>query len=91
MINPIIVAIDVDDPNVAKSIVKNLSGHVGGFKIGPRLTLKLDFQLLRTMAEKGILFFDHKFMDIPSTTVASVRAAAQLGALWVTVHALNGP
>jgi orotidine-5'-phosphate decarboxylase len=90
VINPIIVALDVDDVNVAKNLVKKLSGQVGGFKIGPRLTFRANPSFIREIAQQGILFIDHKFFDIPSTTVASVRVAFDLGAHWVTVHALCG-
>ncbi len=88
--NPIVVPLDVDDPQKAMQLVSLLKGKVGGFKIGPRLTFKskpLFFELLK---ESGVFFFDHKFFDIPSTTVAAVRSAFDLGATWVTVHALNG-
>lgn len=88
--NPIIVALDVDDVGRASELVSLLSGKVGGFKVGPRLTLKSDSRLTDLLQKSGVYFFDHKFFDIPSTTAASVRAAFDLGATWVTVHALNG-
>jgi orotidine-5'-phosphate decarboxylase len=91
MKNKIIVALDVDSPIAAQKLYKILAPHVGGFKFGPRLTFRCDRSFLRDVSESGILFFDHKFFDIPSTTVAAVNSAAELGAHWVTVHALNGP
>src|SRR4051812_41528839 len=89
--NPIIVALDVDQPAEAIRLFTRLQGSVGGFKVGPRLTLRCDPRFLKDIAASGILFWDHKYFDIPSTTVASVEAAAQAGAHWVTVHALAGP
>jgi orotidine-5'-phosphate decarboxylase len=91
MKNPVIVALDVDSEKEASQLVAKVSPYVGGFKVGPRLTLRADKSFLKDLSQSGILFFDHKFFDIPSTTVASVKIAAELGAHWVTVHALNGP
>lgn len=91
MRNPIIVALDTDDPREAIGHFKKLKDLVGGFKVGPRLTFRADKSFLKDISQAGILFFDHKFYDIPSTTVSAVKAAAELGAHWVTVHALNGP
>ena len=90
MKNPIIVALDVDDPKEAQKLFKKLSPLVGGFKVGPRITFRSDKSFLKDISDSGILFFDHKFFDIPSTTLASVQMAAELGAHWVTVHALSG-
>jgi orotidine-5'-phosphate decarboxylase len=90
MQNPIIVALDVNEPKKAQELFKKLNGHVGGFKVGPRLSMRCDPSFLRDLSQTGTLFFDHKFFDIPSTTAASVELAYELGAHWVTVHALNG-
>lgn len=91
MKNPIVVALDVDDVAQAQKLVKDLHPYVGGFKVGPRLTFRAPPSFLREISSQSLLFFDHKFFDIPSTTVAAVKVAAEMGAHWVTVHALNGP
>src|SRR5262245_14094396 len=88
--NPVVVALDLNDAREAAKLASRLAPHVGGFKIGPRLTLRVNRGFLRDLSQQGILFFDHKFFDIPSTTLASVETAASLGAHWVTVHALSG-
>jgi orotidine-5'-phosphate decarboxylase len=90
MKNPIVVALDVDDFSKAQKLVKELHPFVGGFKVGPRLTFRAPQSFLKEISEKSTLFFDHKFFDIPSTTVSAVKVAAEMGAHWVTVHALNG-
>ena len=89
--NPIIVALDIDSPQQAVNLAVSLEPHVGGFKVGPRLTHRASPDFVQNLARLGLVFFDHKFMDIPSTTVAAVKAAAEAGATWVSVHALNGP
>ncbi len=88
--NPIIVALDVDNVTIARKLIEKLHGKVGGFKVGPRLTFRTDRNFIKELKSAGIVFFDHKFFDIPSTTLASVKVAAEMGADWVTVHALNG-
>lgn len=90
MKNPIVVALDVENPKEAEKIAGSLQGVVGGFKVGPRLTLKADKSFLKDLSQSGVLFLDHKFYDIPSVTAANVQGAFDLGAHWVTVHALAG-
>lgn len=89
--NPIVVALDLDDAKKAQKLSESLSPYVGGFKLGPRLTFRADKSWLKDLKAAATLFVDHKFFDIPSTTEASVKVAYDLGADWVTVHALNGP
>lgn len=91
MKNPLIAALDVDDVSRAEKLARILGPFVGGFKVGPRLVLRAGKNFLADLSQSGIVFFDPKFFDIPSTTVASVEAAAEWGADWVTVHTLNGP
>src|SRR4051794_5277789 len=91
ILNPVIVSLDVDDPKDAMSLYLSLRDYVGGFKIGPRLTFRCDREFIKDLSQSGILFFDHKFFDIPTTTVAAVRVAFEMGAHWITVHSLNGP
>ena len=85
--NPIICALDLDDPRKALDLAESLSDCVGGFKIGPRLFFKTD---VGKFAKLAPLFLDFKFYDIPSTVVASVKACYDLGATIVTVHASCG-
>jgi len=89
--NPIVVALDTNDPTQALALAKKLSPFVGAFKIGPRISLRAEPGFVKKLAELALVFMDHKFFDIPSTTLSSVEAAHELGAKWVTVHALNGP
>jgi len=91
MKNPIIVALDLDSPKKAMDLAVQLESVVGGFKVGPRLTHRAPPDFIQDLSRLGLVFFDHKFFDIPSTTTAAVQAAAEAGATWATVHALNGP
>ena len=87
--NPLIVALDTDDLQKLKTLVKILNPHVGGFKLGPRLVLKYGQALLEEIAFQAPVFLDCKFFDIQSTVLSSVKTSFSCGASMVTVHALN--
>jgi orotidine-5'-phosphate decarboxylase len=88
--NPLILALDVDDENKAWELVEETSPFIGGIKIGPRIMLRFGPQFLKKVAAKSPVFLDMKFFDIPSTMVAAVRSAFDIGATLVTVHAQAG-
>lgn len=90
MINPLIVALDVDTREKALQLADEMSDVVGGFKIGPRLCLRYGMDFVRELAKRGPVFMDNKHFDIPSTMEAAVRASFDAGASLVTVHALSG-
>ena len=87
---PIFAALDLDDASKAEVLVRELKNHVGGFKVGPRLVLRAGPEWVKKIASQAPLFFDFKFYDIPSTMVSAVRAAQEMGAQFVTVHASSG-
>ena len=88
--NPLFVALDVDDDQVALALIKECRAFVGGFKVGPRLALRYGQPFLKEVSRHGSLFLDCKFFDIPSTMEAAVRAAFAAGASFCTVHAQAG-
>ncbi len=91
MKNPIIAALDVDSENECWQLIEKLKGHVGGFKLGPRLVVRYGQALIERVAAQGLVFLDLKFLDIPNTMESAVRAGFAAGASWVTVHAWAGP
>lgn len=88
--NPIIVALDIDDPKKALHIAHSLKDCVGAYKIGPRLLLRSGANLLQDLASLAPVFVDQKFYDIPSTMEGAVQACFDQGASFVTVHASSG-
>lgn len=88
--NPIFVALDVDDAEAAVHLAKQCRAFVGGFKVGPRLSLRYGEPLLREIARHGNMFIDNKYFDIPSTMESAVRASFEVGASFCTVHAQAG-
>jgi orotidine-5'-phosphate decarboxylase len=91
MVNPIFVALDVDTDTAALSLAHKLKGKVGGFKVGPRLTLRFGRKLISDLAECAPVFVDNKYYDIPSTMVAAMQATFEAGATFATIHAQCGP
>ncbi len=90
MNNPLFVALDVDTAEGALELARQTRAFVGGFKVGPRLSLRYGEPLLKELARHGNLFVDNKYFDIPSTMAASVRASFDVGATYCTVHAQAG-
>lgn len=88
--NPLFVALDVDTAEEALSLVKETRAFVGGFKVGPRLSLRYGEHLLKEIARHGSMFIDNKYFDIPNTMEAAVRASFEVGATLCTIHAQCG-
>ena len=80
MKNPIFVALDVDSDKEAQRIVELTAAYVGGFKVGPRLIVRYGADFLKKIAERGTLFVDNKYFDIPSTMEGAIRASFRHGA-----------
>ncbi|HEU4796845.1 MAG TPA: orotidine-5'-phosphate decarboxylase [Pyrinomonadaceae bacterium] len=87
----LIVALDVDKPNEALSLVQQLHGVAGLFKIGSQLFTLAGPQIVKDVINTGAkVFLDLKFHDIPHQVAGSARSAAQLGVSMFTVHASGG-
>ncbi len=86
----VFLALDVNTKEEAFSLVEKWSGHIEGFKVGPRIGFQLSKSEWAWLADKGSVFIDYKFFDIPSTVESSVQVAFDSGASFCTVHAMNG-
>jgi orotidine-5'-phosphate decarboxylase len=87
---PLIVALDVESGPRALQLADALFDVAGGFKVGSRLFTLEGPALVRRLAERGRVFLDLKFHDIPNTVAQAVAAAAETGAWMVDVHASGG-
>jgi len=91
MRNPIIVALDVPNANVASALVQQLTPVVGAFKIGSQLFTSAGPEIVRTVRSAcGSVFLDLKFHDIPNTVAKAVASAVQLDVQMLTIHTSGG-
>ena len=88
---PLFVALDVDAGDLALELARRLSPLGCGFKIGPRLLMRFGSELIQKLATLGPVFVDCKFLDIPSTMDAAIRASFDAGASFASIHAWAGP
>lgn len=87
----LIVALDVDTPDKALALVKELRGFAGMFKVGSQLFTTAGPQIVRDiLALDSKVFLDLKFHDIPHQVAGAARAAAELGVSLFTIHASGG-
>lgn len=87
----IFVALDYDSAESAWPLINQLSPQQCGLKIGKELFTSAGPQFVRELVQRGFkVFLDLKFHDIPNTVGKAVRAAAELGAWMVNVHASGG-
>ena len=83
----IIVALDVDSCDKARSIVERLEGHANFFKIGLGLIGKGGLELALEMKKKGLhVFLDLKLFDISNTIENAVSGLCEAEFDFLTVQ-----
>lgn len=89
---PLIVALDFQDEKACRAVLEHLDPARCRVKIGKELFTRAGPALVKQVVDDGFdVFLDLKFHDIPNTTAAALRAAADLGVWMVNVHASGGP
>jgi orotidine-5'-phosphate decarboxylase len=84
----LIIALDVDTPGEAETIVSALDGVTRFFKIGHQLAFNGGLELGRAMAAGGFnVFLDMKLLDIDNTIGKGVANIAGMGFSMLTLHA----
>ncbi len=88
----IIVALDVDSLDKAKSLVESLAPYVGCFKVGLELVTAVGAPQVVDFVHSlgGQVFYDGKFDDIPNTIGGAAKAVARLNVKMFNVHASAG-
>jgi len=87
----LIVALDTSSRDDILSLVDELHGVAGTFKVGLQAFLHNGPSIVRELRGRGErVFLDVKIHDIPNTAKHAVAAASSLGAQFVTVHAAGG-
>ena len=88
--NPIIVALDVDSADEARSLVKKLDGIVGFYKVGLELYASAGVEFVHELIYDGKdVFLDLKVYDIPETVKRAVAQVARIGVKFLTAHAVS--
>jgi orotidine-5'-phosphate decarboxylase len=88
----IIVALDVDNLDKAKSLVESLAPHVGCFKVGLELLTAVGAPKVVGFVHSlgGQVFYDGKFDDISNTVGGAAKAVAGLNVKMFNIHASAG-
>lgn len=87
----IVLALDVEDINDAKTLVDRLHPYVGTFKIGLQLYTKYGNAIIDYISGKNANFFlDIKLHDIPNTVEKASENVVLRGANFFNVHATGG-
>ncbi len=89
--NPLIVALDIETLEEAKSLVKKLGDSADIYKIGSQLFTAYGPDAVRAVTALGKkVFLDLKFHDIPNTVANAVTSATGLGVFMMTIHTIGG-
>src|SRR5690349_2599311 len=87
----IIIALDVSSAKKALDLVKQLHDMAGMFKVGGQLFMSGGPDIVREIIRnRGKVFLDLKFHDIPNTVMHAAVEAADLGVSMMTIHASGG-
>ena len=85
--NPLIIALDCESGEEARSLVARLGPSVGIFKVGMELYASAGMEFVRELLGRGKdVFLDMKFYDIPETVKRAVTQVARCGVRFLTVH-----
>lgn len=83
----IIVALDVDNPDQAKALVRTCESHVSFFKVGLQLFMGSWFETVDWIVDRGHkVMLDLKFFDIPETVKLAVQQVNNRGVSLATIH-----
>ncbi len=87
----IVLALDVDTLEQAKSLITELKEYVGVFKVGLQLYMGCGFEVFKFMKEQNIkFFFDVKLHDIPNTVAKASENVIRNGASFFNIHTTGG-
>ena len=85
--NPIIVALDMNSPHDAHTLVTRLGDAVGFYKVGMELYAAAGMQFVGELLDRGKdVFLDMKFYDIGETVKRAVAQVARMPVRFLTVH-----
>lgn len=87
----IVLALDVDSVEQAKSLITELKDYVGVFKVGLQMYTGNGYEIFKFMKEQNIkFFFDVKLHDIPNTVAKASENIVKNGASFFNLHTMGG-
>ena len=89
--NPIYLALDMDDAAEAYRILDEVRGFIGGVKIGLTLFYHSDRPLISHIIHDFDCFLDLKWKDIPMQVAGALRGVMSLHPAFVSIHEDGGP
>jgi len=88
--NPIIIALDVENAAEARKIVASVGDSVSFYKVGLELYASAGMSYVRELKDHGHrVFLDLKLYDIGETVKRAVVQIAKSGADFLTIHAMR--
>jgi orotidine-5'-phosphate decarboxylase len=85
--NPIIIALDVESAEEARTLVERIGPAAGFYKVGMELYTAAGMDFVRELLARGKdVFLDLKFYDIGETVKRAVAQVARTGVRFLTVH-----
>ncbi len=85
------LALDVDDLVVATRLARDLRDWFGVAKVGLELFSAAGGDAVTALSDMGYeVFLDVKLHDIPTTVRKAARVLGELGARYLTLHAMGG-
>src|SRR5260370_22695140 len=88
--NPIIVALDFEDAQQARTLVSRIGPAVDFYKIGMELYAAAGMPFVRELNGEGKkVFLDLKLYDIGETVKRTVAQVARTEVRFLTIHAIN--
>lgn len=83
----IILALDVENPDMARELVKKTESHIGFYKVGLQLFMASWFETVDWLVDRGHkVMLDLKFFDIPETVKLAVAQIRERGVSLATIH-----
>lgn len=87
----LILALDVDNIEEARSLIKELKEYIGVFKIGLQLFTSIGPDIINMAHDEGVkIFFDGKFNDIPNTVAQASSNLIKMGVSFFNIHISGG-
>ena len=89
--NPIYCAVDTSSIDDAITLIKEISPHIGGVKLGLEFFTSCGIKGVEKVANYKLpLFLDLKLYDIPNTTRKSLKNILSLEPTYTTLHLSGG-